>query len=142
MSENCLVLGCSYTRAISHENQWPYPLLSLQIGRVINLEEFDSLVAVLLCEQLHLVPVTEGQEVSFQGDAVVVKGFGQTTYFVKTENEGFKQLFTESEKDGKKVFNDDLGEPFGEAEAQAFIENLSKEEATKLSDILVKWKTE
>ena len=88
------------------------------------------------------IPVTEGQEVSFQGDAVVVKGFGQTTYFVKTENEGFKQLFTESEKDGKKVFNDDLGEPFGEAEAQAFIENLSKEEATKLSDILVKWKTE
>ena len=56
--------------------------------------------------------------------------------------EQFKQLFTESEKDGKKVFNDDLGEPFGEAEAQAFIENLSKEEATKLSDILVKWKTE
>ena len=86
------------------------------------------------------IPVIEGQEVSFQGDAVVVKGFGQTTYFVKTENEGFKQLFTESEKDGKIVFNDDLGEPFGEAEAQAFIENLSKEASTKLSDILKKWK--
>ena len=88
------------------------------------------------------IPVTEGQEVSFQGDAVVVKGFGQTTYFVKTENEGFKQLFTESEKDGKKVFTNDAGEPYDEAEAQAFIENLSKEASTKLSDILVKWKTE
>ena len=30
-------------------------MLGLQIGRVIHLEEFDSLVAVLLCEQLHLV---------------------------------------------------------------------------------------
>ena len=88
------------------------------------------------------IPVTEGQEVSFQGDAVVVKGFGQTTYFQKTENEGFKQLFTESEKDGKKVFTNDAGEPYDEAEAQAFIENLSKEASTKLSDILVKWKTE
>lgn len=88
------------------------------------------------------IPVTEGQEVSFQGDAVVVKGFGQTTYFQKTENEGFKQLFTESEKDGKKVFTNDAGEPYDEAEAQAFIEKISNEEATKLSDILVKWKTE
>ena len=88
------------------------------------------------------IPVTEGQEVSFQGDAVVVKGFGQTTYFQKTENEGFKQLFTESEKDGKKVFTNDAGEPYDEAEAQAFIEKISNEEATKLSDILNKWKTE
>ena len=79
---------------------------------------------------------------SFQGDAVVINGLGQTTYFVKTENEGFKQLFTESEKDGNKVYADDLGEPYDEAEAQAFIENISKEEATKLSDILKKWKTE
>lgn len=88
------------------------------------------------------IPVIEGQEVSFQGDAVVVKGFGQTTYFQKTENEGFKQLFTESEKDGKKVYTNDLGEPYAEADAQAYIENISKEEATKLSDILKKWKTE
>lgn len=88
------------------------------------------------------IPITEGQEVSFQGDAVVVNGFGQTTYFQKTENEGFRQLFTESEKDGKKVYTNDLGEPYAEADAQAFIENISKEASTKLSDILKKWKTE
>ena len=86
------------------------------------------------------IPVCEGQDVSFQGNAVIVKGLGQTTYFEKTEYEGFKQLFTESEKDGKKVYTNDLGDPYDEPQAQAFIESISKEEVTKLSDILKKWK--
>ena len=86
------------------------------------------------------IPVCEGQDVSFQGNAVIVKGLGQTTYFEKTEYEGFKQLFTESEKDGKKVYTNDLGDPYDESQAQAFIESISKEEVTKLSDILKKWK--
>ena len=86
------------------------------------------------------IPVCDGQDVSFQGNAVIVKGLGQTTYFEKTEYEGFKQLFTESEKDGKKAYTNDLGDPYDEPQAQAFIESISKEEVTKLSDILKKWK--
>ena len=69
----------------------------------------------------------EGQEVSFQGNAVVFNGFGRTTYFERTENEGFKQLFTVTEKDGKKVFTDEDGKPYDEKEAQAFIDKISTE---------------
>lgn len=86
------------------------------------------------------IPVTEGNEVSFQGNAVAVNGFGRTTYFEKTENEGFKQLFTVTEKDGKKIFTDEDGNPYDEKEAQAFIDKISAEPVAKLADILNKWK--
>ena len=86
------------------------------------------------------IPVTEGNEVSFQGNAVVINGLGRTTYFERTENEGFKQLFTVAEKDGKKVFTNEDGEPYDEKEAQAFIDKISTETVTKLADILNKWK--
>ena len=86
------------------------------------------------------IPVTEGQDVSFQGNAVVVNAFGRTTYFEKTENEGFNLLFSVTEKDGKKVFTNEDGEPYDEKEAQAFIDKISAEPVAKLADILNKWK--
>ena len=86
------------------------------------------------------VPVCEGQELSFQGDALVIKDKDKTTYFEKTEYEGFNELFSVTEKDGKKSYADDLGNPYDEKEAQAFIDKISKAAATTLTDILVKWK--
>lgn len=86
------------------------------------------------------VPVCEGEELSIQGNALVVKGSEKTTYYEKTENEGFNELFSVTEKDGKKTFIDDLGEPYDEKEAQTFIDKIASEDAKKLSDILVKWK--
>ena len=86
------------------------------------------------------IPVCEGQDVSFQGNAVIVKGLDRTTYFEKTEDEGFQLLFTVTEKDGKKVYTDDCDKPYDEKAAQAFIDKISGEPVTKLSDILKKWK--
>lgn len=86
------------------------------------------------------VPICCGQEILLQGDALIAKNKYNTTYFEKTENEGFNQLFTMEEKDGKKTFVNDLDEPYDEKEAQAFIDKISKEAAKPLADIMVKWK--
>ena len=85
------------------------------------------------------IPVAEGQELSFQGDALVVKGGDKTTYYEKTESEGFNELFTVTEKDGKKTYTND-DEPYDEKEAQAFIDKIAQEAAKPLADILKKWK--
>ena len=85
------------------------------------------------------IPVAEGQELSFQGDALVVKGGGKTTYFERTESEGFNELFSVTEKDGKKTYTND-DEPYDEKEAQAFIDKIAQEAAKPLADILKKWK--
>ena len=86
------------------------------------------------------VPVCEGQELFFQGDALVVKDSEKTTYYEKTEREGFNELFTVTEKDGKKTFTNDVDEPYDEKEAQAFIDKIAQETAKPLTDLLVKWK--
>lgn len=86
------------------------------------------------------VPVCEGQELLFQGDALVIKDKDKTTYFEKTEYEGFNELFSVTEKEGKKTFTNDLGEAYDEKEAQAFIDKVGKATASSLSDVLVKWK--
>ena len=85
------------------------------------------------------IPVAEGQELSFQGDALVVKGGDKTTYYEKTESEGFNELFSVTEKDGKKTYTNDE-EPYDEKEAQAFIDKIAQEAAKPLADILKKWK--
>ena len=85
------------------------------------------------------IPVAEGQELSFQGDALVVKGGDKTTYYEKTESEGFNELFSVTEKDGKKTYTND-DEPYDEKEAQAFIDKIAQEAAKPLADILKKWK--
>ena len=86
------------------------------------------------------VPVRDGQELSFQGDALVIRDNDKITYFAKTESEGYNELFSEAEKDGKKSYTNDKGEPYDEKEAQAFLDKIGKEKASPLSDILVKWK--
>lgn len=86
------------------------------------------------------VPVSEGQEMSFQGDALIIRDKDKATYYEKTEYEGYNERFTVTEKDGKKTYTNDFGEPFDEKDAQAFIDKISKETVTKLSDILTKWK--
>lgn len=85
------------------------------------------------------IPVAEGQELSFQGDALIVKGGGKTTYYEKTESEGFNELFSVTEKDGKKTYTND-DEPYDEKEAQAFIDKIAQEAVKPLADILKKWK--
>ena len=85
------------------------------------------------------IPVAEGQELSFQGDALVIKGGDKTTYYEKTESEGFNELFCVTEKDGKKTYTND-DEPYDEKEAQAFIDKIAQEAVKPLADILKKWK--
>jgi hypothetical protein len=85
------------------------------------------------------IPVAEGQELSFQGDALIVKGGDKTTYYEKTESEGFNELFSVTEKDGKKTYTND-DEPYDEKEAQAFIDKVAQEAVKPLADILKKWK--
>ena len=89
------------------------------------------------------IPLCEGEELSFQGDALVIKGTTEegdkTTYFEKTDNEGFNELFSVTEKDGKKTYTDDLGEPYDEKEAQNFIKKISKDEVVPLTSILGEW---
>ena len=85
------------------------------------------------------IPVAEGQELSCQGDALVVKGGDKTTYYEKTESEGFNELFSVTEKDGKKTYTND-DEPYDEKEAQAFIDKIAQEAVKPLADILKKWK--
>ena len=85
------------------------------------------------------IPVAEGQELSFQGDALIVKGGDKTTYYEITEHEGFNPLFTVTEKDGKKTYTDDLNKPYQEKDAQAFIEKIGKETAKPLADIMGEW---
>ena len=85
------------------------------------------------------IPVAEGQELSFQGDALVVKGGDKTTYYEKTESEGFNELFSVTEKDGKKTYTND-DEPYDEKEAQAFIDKIAQEAVKPLADILKRWK--
>ena len=85
------------------------------------------------------IPVAEGQELSFQGDALVVKGGDKTTYYEKTESEGFNELFSVTENDGKKTYTND-DEPYDEKEAQAFIDKIAQEAVKPLADILKRWK--
>ena len=89
------------------------------------------------------IAVKEGQQLAFQGDALVVKektDEGETTtYFEKTENEGFSQLFSVTEKDGKKSYVNDLGEPYDEKEAQGFIEKIGNATPSALADNLSSW---
>ncbi len=85
------------------------------------------------------IPVAEGQELSFQGDALIVKGGDKTTYYEKTESEGFNELFSVTEKDGKKTYTND-DEPYDEKEAQAFIDKIAQEAVKPLADILKRWK--
>lgn len=85
------------------------------------------------------IPVAEGQELSFQGDALVIQGGDKTTYYEKTESEGFNELFNVTEKDGKKTYTNDE-EPYDEKEAQAFIDKIAQEAVKPLADILKKWK--
>ena len=85
------------------------------------------------------IPVAEGQELSFQGDALIVKGGDKTTYYEKTESEGFNELFSVTEKDGKKTYTND-DEPYDEKEAQAFIDKIAQEAVKPLADILTRWK--
>ena len=85
------------------------------------------------------IPVAEGQELSFQGDALVVKGGDKTTYYEKTESEGFNELFSVTEKDGKKTYTND-DEPYDEKEAQAFIDKIAQEAAKPLEKKKKKWK--
>ena len=86
------------------------------------------------------IPLCEGQELLFQGDALLVKEKtdegDKTIYYEKTESEGFNELFTVTEKDGKKTFTDDLGEPYDEKEAQGFIDKFGNAEVSPLTDVL------
>ncbi|MBP5387200.1 MAG: hypothetical protein J6Y97_07440 [Prevotella sp.] len=87
--------------------------------------------------------VCEGQQLAFQGDALVVKEKSdegdKVTYLEKTERSGFNPLFTMTEKDGKKTFTDEFGEPYDEKEAQAFIDKISQEKEQPLMDALGDW---
>lgn len=89
------------------------------------------------------IAVCDGQELSFLGDALVVKentdAGTKTTYYEKTANEGFNPLFTVTEKDGKKTFTDDLDEPYDEKEAQNFIDKVANTTALPLTDALSAW---
>ena len=85
------------------------------------------------------IALKEGQELSFQGPGVVVKDGDKTTYYEKTESEGFNCLFSVTEKDGKKTYTDDADEPYDEKEAQSFIDKIGKEEAKALADVLGEW---
>lgn len=85
------------------------------------------------------VPVCEGQTLTLQGEAVIVKEQDKSTYYIRDEYGGFSELFTMTEKDNKKSFVNDLGEAYDEKEALDFINKLSKTPAKSLSDIMVKW---
>lgn len=85
------------------------------------------------------IELKEGQELSFQGSGLVVKDGDKTTYYEKTESEGFNRLFTVTEKDGKKTYTDDDDKPYDEKEAQSFIDKIGKEEAKSLADVLGEW---
>ena len=96
-----------------------------------DMKDIDNFDGITLCE---------GQELLFQGDALLVKEKTEegdkTTYYEKTESEGFNELFTVTEKDGKKIFTDDLGEPYDEKEAQGFIDKIGNAEVSPLTDVL------
>lgn len=89
------------------------------------------------------VAVGEGQELTFQGDALVIKektdAGDKATYYEKTESEGFNQLFTVTEKDGQKTYTDDVDEPYDEKEAQDFINKISSATTSSLADVLSSW---
>ena len=89
------------------------------------------------------IAVCEGQSLSFLGDAVVVKektdSGDKATYYEKTEHEGFNELFTVTEKDGKKTYTNDLDDPYDEKEAKGFLDKIGKATETPLSEILSDW---
>lgn len=89
------------------------------------------------------IALKEGQQLAFQGDALVMKektDEGETTtYFEKTEHEGFSLLFSVTEKDGKKSYANDLGEPYDEKEAQSFIDKIGEATPSALADNLSSW---
>lgn len=89
------------------------------------------------------IALKEGQQLAFQGDALVMKektDEGETTtYFEKTEHEGFSLLFSVTEKEGKKSYANDLGEPYDEKEAQIFIDKIGEATPSALADNLSSW---
>ena len=89
------------------------------------------------------IAVEEGQQLAFQGDAIVMTEKGEkgnmTTYFEDSEHEGFYQLFTVTEKDGKKTYTDEMEEPFDEKQALSFLEEVNKAKASPLSENLGEW---
>ena len=56
-----------------------------------------------------------------------------------TEREGFSQLFSLTEKDGKKSYVNNLGEPIDEKEAQDFINTIGEATPSALADNLSSW---
>ncbi len=80
----------------------------------------------------------DGLLLSFYKDMKDIDNF-ETTYYEKTESEGFNELFSVTEKDGKKTYTND-DEPYDEKEAQAFIDKIAQEAVKPLADILKKWK--
>ena len=89
------------------------------------------------------IDVCEGQVLSFLDDAVVVKEKtdegDKATYYKRTEREGFNQLFTVTDKDGKKTYTNDLNEPYDEKEAQDFLDKIGAATEIPLSDVLSAW---
>lgn len=89
------------------------------------------------------IAVKDGQQLAFQGDALVVKEKTEegetTTYYEMTEREGFSQLFSVTEKDGKKSYANNLGEPIDEKEAQDFINTIGEATPSALADNLSSW---
>ena len=89
------------------------------------------------------IEVKDGQELAFQGDIIVVKEKSdegdKTTYYEKTEREGFNQLFTVTEKDGKKTYTNDVNEPYDEKEALDFLVKIKETAVSSLASTLSSW---
>lgn len=89
------------------------------------------------------IAVCEGQELAFQGDWIVVKTNTDeediTTYYEKTEHEGFNELLTVSVEDGQTLYIDELGWPFPDKEAKELLEKISKASTTPLIETLSTW---
>ncbi|MBQ7664033.1 MAG: hypothetical protein IJS43_02320 [Bacteroidaceae bacterium] len=85
------------------------------------------------------IALKDGQTLSIQGSALLVSDKDKTTYYETTESEGFNELFTITEKDGKKTYTNDLDEPYQESDAQAFIAKTGNEAAKPLADMLGEW---
>ena len=89
------------------------------------------------------IEVKDGQKLAFQGDIIVVKEKSdegdKTTYYEKTEREGFNQLFTVTEKDGKKTYTNDVNEPYDEKEALDFLVKIKETAVSSLASTLSSW---
>lgn len=87
------------------------------------------------------IALKDGQTLSIQGSALVVNDKDKTTYYEQTESEGFNELFTATEKDGKKTYTNDQNEPYQESDAQAFITKIGNEAAKPLANLLGEWQS-